>query len=164
MNLPMFDQNRKDEPSTYGESVRLSNELRAIKAHTVLKWEVNSFGQDEQKTYNIPDKWGFDCETAPYTDFTKWVNNKSIKKSQSLFWFVIRIMIWRFPEKHSEIRSALTERHYLEFDLIASQMKKEMEWIGLVGYQNNVRLDNSLTNTESKIVKLKNDQYRIDRK
>ncbi len=163
MNIPLFDQTRKSESNSYGEAVRLSNELRSIQASQYTTTIVNAFGVGELKTFNIPAKWGFDCETADYTDFTTWLNS-NVKKSQSLFWFVIRIMSWRFPEKHTEIKMNLSVNRHLEFDLILSQMKKESEWVGTVGYSNMVRLDGSLTKNRNRTIKGNNDNYRIVRK
>ena len=163
MNIPMFDQTRKNESSSYGESVRLSNELRAIQAYQFKRREYNIFGKEELKTYNIPAKRGFNCETSHYNDFVAWLNDVTIRKSQSLFWFVIRIMAIRFPEKHIDIKMSLAERHKLEFDLILSQMKTEIEWVGTVGYSQMVRLDNSLLNLNNRVIKLKNDGYKIVR-
>lgn len=155
MNLPTFDQSRKHELTSYGESVRLSNELRAKPE------QVYNFGLNK-----IPVRWGFDCETAPYSDFVSWLSNTNIKKSKSLFWFVIRIMAWRFPDKHTEIRNNLTDRRRLEFDLILSQMKKEFEWVGLVGYQNMVELnpDSPLNKNNMRIIKKNNDVFRWAKK
>lgn len=42
-------------------------------------------------------------------------------------------------------------------------MKKEAEWVGTVSYQNMVRLDATLTDVNNRIVKLKNDTFRIER-
>ena len=155
-NLSLFDQTRMFELSSYGESVRLSNELRYSPSG-------NKKNHDGFKFFDNGRLWGFDCETADYSNFTLWLSNTNIKKSQSLFWFVIRIMAWRFPERHSEIRVNLAENHRLEFDLILSQMKKEAEWVGTVSYQNMVRLDATLTDVNNRIVKLKNDTFRIER-
>lgn len=162
MILPLFDQTRKNERSSYGESVRLSNELRAVPSYekTVFDTDIQGGGV---KTITIPAKWGFNCETADYKDFNTWLNS-TVKKSASLFWFVIRIMAWRFPQKHAEMRTNLAERRKLEFDLILSQMKREFEWVGTVGYSGMVRLDGSLTKPHNKIIKLKNDGYKIVRK
>lgn len=153
-NLSIFDQSRKNELTSFGESVRLSNELRAIQAHTM----IDEFGIRQ----DIPSKWGFDCETAPYSDFVKWFNDITIKKSKSLFWFVIRIMVWRFPEKHTEIKTNLSENNHLEFELILSQMKKEQEWLGLTGYQNQVELnpDSPLNSKNIRVVKGNNGTYK----
>lgn len=162
MNIPLFDQSRVKELSSYGESVRLSNELRAVQSSQYTRWTVNKFDVGENKTYTIPAKWGFDCETADYSTFTTWLNSNS-KKSQSLFWFVIRIMAWRFPTKHAEIKTNLAPRRRLEFDLVLSQMKKESEWVGTVGYSNMVRLDGTLNNSKNRIIKGNSDNYRIVR-
>ena len=157
MNISIFDQTRKDERNSYGEAVRLSNELRYQPAKTY----IDEFGF----RVDISERWGFNCETAPYSDFVKWLNDNSIKKSKSLFWFVIRIMAWRFPEKHTAIKNSLSENRKLEFDLILSQMKKEYEWCGLTGYQNQVELNSdSLSNKKNiRIIKGNNDTYKTIR-
>jgi len=158
LNLPTFDQTRKDEHdgSPYPEAVRLSNELRPVKPYTY----IDTFG----KRIDVTARWGFHCEIAPYKDFTRWLNDKTIKKSESLFWFVIRIMVWRFPEKHTEIKNSLNISHRKEFELILSQMKKEVDWVGTVGFQNMVRLDKSLNNDRSKIIKKRDGTIEIRRK
>jgi len=153
-NLPIFDQSRERESNAYGEAVRLSNELRSKPARTEITME------GVRKEY--PAVNGFDCETADYSEFTLWLNDTTKKKSKSLFWFVIRIMAWRFPEKHTEIKTNLSENNHLEFELILSQMKKEQEWLGLTGYQNQVELDpdSSLNSKNVRVIKGKNDTYK----
>lgn len=162
MNIPNFDQTRIrrdngevfEEP--YSQAVRLSNELRAKIARTII--DVNG----ERRDY--PAKWGFDCETADYLDFTKWLNDTTIKKSPSLFWFVIRVMVRRFTTKHGEIRLNLNEKHRLEFDLILSEMTTEEEFLGNVGFQNKVRLDKSLDDNRSKTIILRDGTIKTTRK
>lgn len=153
--LPILDQLRKMELTPYGESVRLSNELRAK--------PPTSFIDSDGNTINKPAMWGFDCETALYSDFTTWLNDVTIKKSPSLFWFVIRIMVWRFENKHSEIRNNLNLKHRDEFDLIISKIQKNFDWVGKVGYQNMVRLDGSLTNKNVRVITSKNKSIKIKR-
>lgn len=157
MNISLFNQNRNNEQTSYGESVRLSNELRYFVGG-------NRINLDGDIVYDKPRLWGFDVETANYNKFTFWLNDVTIKKSQSLFWFAIRIMAWRFQEKHTEIKTNLSINDQLEFDLILSQMKKETEWVGTVSYANMVRLDGSLSNNKNKVVKGNNDDYKIIRK
>jgi len=157
INLPPLDQNRKEEQNAYGESVRLSNELRTKPAYV-------TYGIRNEEIIH-PQVNGFNCETADYSQFVTWLNDNTKSKSRSLFWFVIRIMAIRFPEKHHEIRASLAQKHQLEWDLILSQMKNEMEWIGLCSYQNQVELDiNSPLNYKNiKVVKGKNDTYSTKR-
>jgi hypothetical protein len=155
LNISLFDQARKDELSSFGEAVRLSNELRATPSFT--------FTNINGEIITVPAKWGFNCETAEYSNFTTWLNS-GVKKSESLFWFTIRIMAWRFPLKHLEIKNNLAPRRQFEFELILSQMKKESEWVGTVGYSNMVRLDKSLDNKKNKIIKGNRDNYSIVRK
>lgn len=145
------------EKSSYGESVRLSNELRYFLGG-------NRINADGMLVTDKSRLWGFDVETADYSKFKFWLNDVTINKSQSLFWFAVRIMAWRFPEKHTEIEANLADNHKLEFDLILSQMKKEVQWVGTVSYSNMVRLDRSLTDNKNRIVNLKNDGFKIVRK
>lgn len=153
MKLPIFDQDRKKELSSYGEAVRLSNELRFKPAHTIISSDTTRV--------DYPDRWGFNCETADIQDFKKWLNNKKIKKSQSLLMFVYRIISIRFPTEFTNEKRYIDKKFRKELDLIESESKNEMEWVGLVSYQNMVRLDNSLTNNKTKTVKLNNDKYKI---
>jgi hypothetical protein len=153
MIISLFDQTRKEERTAYGESVRLSNELRYKPARTQI-------GLDGLRI-DYPAINGFDCETANYSKFTLWLNDTTKKKSKSLFWFVIRLMAWRFPEKHTEIKNSLSDRNKIEFELILSELKKEQEWIGLTGYQNQVELnpDSELNNKNVRVIKKNNDRY-----
>ena len=153
-NLSTFDQSRERESNAYGEAVRLSNELRSKPARTEISME------GVRKEY--PAISGFDCETANYSVFTLWLNDITKKKSKSLFWFVIRIMSVRFPEKHNQIRDSLTDNNKLEYEFVLSELKQEQEWLGLTGYQNQVELnpDSPLNSKNVRIIKGNNDTYK----
>lgn len=158
--IPIIDQTRKDEAdgSKYGEAVRLSNEVRPIIANTI---PITDF-LGKVIGWELP-KWGLHPETAPYSDFVLWLNDGTIKKSPSLFWFMLRCMAWRFPEKHTEIRMNLSENRKVEFDFILSQLKQEVEWLGGTGHQNMVELnpESPLNKTNVRINKLSNDRVKI---
>jgi len=158
MNLPLFDQTRERELSSYGEAVRLSNELRAKPARSVINYDGERI--------DYPAKDGFDCEIAEYNQFIIWLNDSNKKKSRSLFWFVIRIMSIRFPEKHNEIRNSLSDRNKVEYGFILSEMSNEIEWFGLTGYQNQVELNPSseLNIKNIKVIKGNNDTYKTVKK
>lgn len=149
ITLTKFDQSRKEERTTYGEAVRLSNTIRAKPSQPI----TNIYGQII--SWKDPQA-GFDVEDADYNKFTAWLSDMTKKKSQSLFWFVIRVMAWRFPENHSQIRQNLAVKHQLEFDYILSNMRHEVEWLGEVSYQNMVRYDGSLTANNVEVIR-KND-------
>lgn len=154
--LSKFDQSRNKEMTSYGEAVRLSNALRSKPSEPITDIVGRVLNWSEPKS-------GFDVENADYRVFTSWLSDTSIKRSESLFWFVIRVMSWRFPEKHIEIRTRLAENLRLEFDLILSNLRYEVEWLGEVSYQNMVRLDGSLTNKNADVIK-KNDTIKIKSK
>lgn len=125
--MEILNQNKKLEESAYGEAVRLSNELRSKPSFSYVD-EITG------DTINVPFKSGFDCETAPYTDFENWLNDNTIKKSVSLFWFVMRVMVIRFPSKTNEILTHLKDEDKSEFSAIVSQKQNDWSWIGEVGY------------------------------
>lgn len=139
MNIPLFDQSRESELTFYGESVRLSNELRAKPAHTVIGVRGMRF--------DYPAKDGFDIETCTVRQIQNWINNSTIKKSQSLLMFVFRIFCVRFPIEYAEQKKLIDARFQREMEYIESQAKNEIEWFGQTGYSNFVRLDGSLTDS-----------------
>lgn len=47
--------------------------------------------------------------------------------------------------------------------LVITEVKNEVEWAGCVGYQNMVRLDRSLTNSNIRVIKLNDDKYRFEK-
>lgn len=163
MNIPLFDQTKLVTDSNKlaiteeAESIRLSNELRAkpmtsyIHATTGLRVDV-------------PAKQGFDCETADFMTMVNWLADTRIKKSESLIAFVHRIMSVRFPTEYAQNRDKIQARYKLEFEMIQSNAKNDIEWFGEVGFQNQVRLDGSLNNTKSKIIKQRNGEIKVMRK
>lgn len=156
MNLPIFDQSRKNEyDSFYGEAVRLSNELRAVKAYT----EIDSTG----KRFDHPAKSGFDIETCTVLQIQQWLNDKKIKKSQSLLTFVHRIFSIRFSTEYNRLKNTIDSRFKREYERIQSESKNEIEWFGETGINNMVRLDGSLNNPKARVIKLKNDKWKIKR-
>ena len=157
MNLSNVDYSKYLDNSAYGEFVRLTEEL--------MPKQVPIYNEKLQ-VIGYREKLGFDWKSAPYSSFTNWLNNTSIKKSRSLFWTVIDIMIWRFPEKHNEIRNNIADNRKLEFDLHVSEFKKEYEWIGCRGYQNMVELnpDSIINRKDVRIIKKSNDRFKFVRK
>lgn len=158
MNISILDQTKATPKlkTPYAEAVRLSNELRPQQARTT----INIFGVRE----DLPAKWGFHEETAPISDFYKWLNDPTIDKSTSLFWHVIRVMAMRFESEHANMKSKLNPRHLNEFELILSELRNEVEFLGEVGFSGMVRLDKSLTNPRSKAVKNRDGSIKIVRK
>lgn len=155
MNLPMFDQTREKELSTYGEAVRLSNELRYRPSGT----RINILGEVVNDSGRL---WGFDIETAEYSKLLSFFSDTRVtKRSASLIAFVNRILAIRFPNEYArdktKIEAVISKR---EFELIQSEAKNEVEWAGCVGYQNMVRLDGSLTNKKLTVIR-KGDKLEI---
>lgn len=155
MTLPIFDQSRAKEYSFYGEAVRLSNELRAKSASSIIN-------QDGIRI-DYPAKSGFDIETCDVLEIKNWLNNGK-KKSQSLLMFVYRVTQQRFPAEYSRWKNAIDMRFKTELELLESNGRNEVEWFGETGFQNKVRLDRSLFNSKINVTKGANEIVRIDKK
>ncbi len=153
----ILDQSRKMELSFYGDAVRLSNELRAKPSSTYLH---PTTGQ----RVDIPARQGFDCETADFMTMVNWLADTRIKKSESLIAFIHRIMAVRFPTEYAQNKDKIQARYQLEYEMIQSNSKNDVSWFGEVGFSNKVRLDGSLTNPDSKVVRKRNDEIKIVRK
>jgi len=162
LNIPLFDQSkiRNDSGKTSitqeAEAVRLSNELRSIPARSY----INNKGV----RIDIPAKRGFNCETCDFMYMVNWLADTRINKSESLIAFVHRIMAVRFPTEYEHNKDKINARYKIEYELIQSESKNDIEWFGKVGFQNNVRLDGSLNNTKSKIIKQRNGEIKVMRK
>ncbi len=158
MNLPTLDQTREKEMTPYGESVRLSNELRLIPDGTKL---ILNEANVLVKVFTGGRLWGFDIETASYGKLLSYFTDSRIKKrSESLIAFVNRILSIRFPNEYAQDKNKIEKIiGYSEYSLIQSEAKNEMEWFGEVSYQNKVRLDGSLTNPNVRIEKLNSGRF-----
>jgi len=156
LNLPPVDQTKEQDTTFEGESVRLSNELRAKPSHT----ELDFFGN----RIDIPAKRGFDVETADFTTMVNYLADTRIKKSESSIAFIHRILSVRFPNEYTQNKTNIENRYKLEVEMIESKSKNDVTWLGEVGFQNMVRLDDSLTNPNVRLLKLRNGQINIIRK
>ena len=157
MNLPKFDRIEYDgfkiiNFSKVEEAKRLANELRSTKSWN----DVTPCGLPRMN----PAVKGFDVETCSLLDITKYIKTHP-KISQSLLMFLYRIMAVRFPTDFKIIKK--TSPHKLEMELIESEAKNDIAWLGEVGFQNSVRLDNSLSIPSVKVIKEKNDKLRIEK-
>jgi hypothetical protein len=151
-----FNQNKKNIASFEGEAVRLSNELRAKPA----SMSINHRGE----RIDTPAKQGFDVETADFKTMVNWLADTRIKKSESLIAFVHRCLSIRFPDKYTQNKSNIDNRYKLEQELIESNSKNDITWLGEVGYSNMVRLDGSLTKTYNKVIENRDETIQIKRK
>jgi len=156
--MPLFDQTKVFDITPYGEAVRLSNEFRAKPETTINRKIGNQFVD-----VVIPAKSGFDVETTDFNTLTTWLQTKK-KKSQSQISFIHRILSIRFPTEYAQYRDNIDKNFKAEFELIQSQSKNEVEWLGLCGFQNNVRLDKLLTNSKIRVTQNKNQTFTIKRK
>jgi len=151
------DDSHKMSLTAESEAVRLSNELRSKKARTYIHDQTG-------KRIDIPAKKGFDIETADFMTMVNWLANPRIKKSNSLIAFVHRWLSVKFPDEYSKNKKKIDSRYKAEKELILSHAKNDIVWLGEVGFCNMVRLDGSLNNPDTKIIKKKNGEIRIVRK
>jgi hypothetical protein len=156
MIISNFEQSKKDKITFEGEAIRLSNELRAKPARTLI--------DDLGFRIDIPSKKGFDIETCEFMDMVNWLADTRIKKSQSLSAFVHRVMSVRFPNEYTNNKKNIDNRYNLEMELIESKSKNDISWFGEVGFSNMVRLDGLLTNNNNKVIENKDKTIKITRK
>lgn len=138
------------------ECKRLANELRSRS-----KIFVKADNFHVLSDVVIPAYKGFDVETCDFKDMKKYISNTS-KISQSKLMFVYRVMALRFPKDFQEMKKKSSIK--TELNLIESEARNDIAWLGEVGFQNCVRLDNSLTSKNIKVLKKKNDTFQIVRK
>ena len=138
------------------ECKRLANELRS-RPQMVIKAD----NYHRLKDVVIPAYKGFDVETCDFKDMKKYITNTPVI-SQSLLMLIFRIMALRFPKDYQTMKK--NSHIQTELNLIESESKNDIAWIGEVGFQNCVRLDNSLTSKNIKVIKRNNDEVRVMRK
>jgi len=139
------------EESTYGECVRLSNELRS-KPERV---GVTPSGEN----FTIPATSGFDIETCNFITLKNWIMNKSIDKSEAIKAFVNRITCARFTDQYETIKQ--DDSFKKESSLIRNNVKNDTDWFGEVGYQNMTRLDGTLRSKNTITKKTKSGGYEV---
>jgi len=150
------DDSGKISLTPEAEAVRLSNDLRSKPSRTFI-------GEDGIRV-DIQSKKGFDIETAEFSVMVNWLADTRIKKSESLIVFVHRCLAVRFPNEYSQHRSKIDNRYKLEQEMIESNAKNDVAWLGEVGFSNMVRLDGSITNSKTKIIKSKDETIKVIRK
>jgi hypothetical protein len=138
------------------ECKRLANELRSKP-----EMSIKADGFHRFHDVIIPAYKGFDIETCDFKDMKKYISNTP-KISQSLLMLMLRIIAVRFPKDYQTMKK--NSPIQTELNLIESESKNDLAWIGEVGFQNCVRLDKSLTNKNIKVLKKKNDTLQIVRK
>jgi len=138
-----FNQSKKDQKTFEGEAIRLYNDVLPQPARTI----VNKLG----KRIDITAKKGINVTNCTFKEAVNWLADTRTKKSESSTMFVHRILSQRFPDEYSKQKDKIDNRLKLEHELIQSNMKNDIDWLGEVGYQNKVRLDGSLENKKSKV-------------
>ena len=156
LNISPVDQTKKDDTTFEGEAVRLANELRSAPGQTI----IGPAGERQ----DIPAKQGFDIETADFNTMVNYLADTRIKKAESSRAFIHRVLAWRFPTEYAQKRDSIDNRYKLEYEMIQSNSKKDIEDLGMVGFQNNVRLDGSLTKNYVRTEKQRNGNIRSVKK
>ena len=151
-----FDQSKKDDITFEGEAVRLYNELKTKPARFYIN--LNGVRVD------VPEKKGIDLNKSSFLQIVNWLADTRFKKSESSEAFVHRFLSVNFNSEYSQHKNKINNRFKMEYELIQSNSKKEVQWLGEVGFQNKIRLDNSLNNNKSQIRKNKNETIDIIRK
>tara|TARA_R110000787_G_scaffold278602_1_gene388409 strand:+ start:732 stop:1226 length:495 start_codon:yes stop_codon:yes gene_type:complete len=132
------------------EAKRLANELRNKPARTFF----NAAGIK----VSIKAYIGFNIEDCDLKEILNYLNNKSIIKSKSIIHFLYRVISVRFPNELVQQKKQVDERFKSEIELIESNSKNDIYWLGETGFQNMVSYtDKSIFSKNINILKKKND-------
>lgn len=136
--LSPFDRERLDEQSPYGEAVRLANWCLPQSSYTVTD-------EDTGVPINVPAVIGMRVETCTYQQIIDYLD-RPVEIHPSLFWFLVRVIILRFPSKHRQFREQLTGDRRHEWDVLVSERPSdnEVEWLGMPSYTCHTRADGSM--------------------
>ena len=144
--------------------ISLTPESEAVRLYNDVLPKPAKFGIDSQgKRYDFPAKRGIDLVTCTFMDAVNWLADTRIKKSESSIGFVHRFLSDKFPNEYAQNRDKIDSRYKLEYEMIQSNSKNDVTWLGEVGFQNMVRLDDSLTNPNVRLLKLRNGEINIVR-
>jgi hypothetical protein len=131
MTISALSQSVEQEQTYEAEACRLANELRSKPARTV----INTYGSRTVRT-DIPAKQGFDIETASFKTMVNYLADSRIKKSESIIQFIHKVLHWRFEAEYNAKKDKIFNRFKLEKEMIQSNAKRDIEWLGESGFQN----------------------------
>ena len=105
--------------------ISLTTEAEAVRLSNDLRSKPSrTYIGPNGKRIDVPAKQGFDIETANFKTIVNWLADTRINN-----------------------------RYKLEHEMIKSNAKDDIFWLGEVGFSNMIRLDGSLTNKNNKVVK-----------
>lgn len=122
-------------------------------------FRIDSFGN----RIDVPEKRGIDTHTCEPMDFVNWFADTRIKKSETARMNVMRKMAVRFPTEFARYKTKIDQRYRLEMEMIESKATNDPRFFGEVSYGEMVRLDGSLSNPKNKVIKLKNENFKVVR-
>jgi|LWDU01.1.fsa_nt_gi hypothetical protein len=161
MNLDSFDNIKLNDTGNIitknpiEEAKRLANDLRSKKSYSYL----SPYGVK----IDVPSYKGFDIETCELKEILKYLDDKSIRKSKSIIMFLYRVISLRFPNELSKRKDKVDARFKKEIEMIESNSKNDIYWLGEVGFQNMVSYtDKSIFNNRLSILKKKNDMIQFN--
>jgi len=145
--------------------ISLTPESEAVRLYNDVLPKPAKFGIDSQgKRYDFPAKRGIDLVTCTFMDAVNWLADTRIKKSESSIGFVHRFLSDKFPNEYAQNRDKIDSRYKLEYEMIQSNSKNDIAWLGEVGFSELVRSDGSLSNSKNRIVKQRSGEIKIVRK
>lgn len=112
---------------------------------------------------DIPAKMGIDVKTCEFVEAVNWLADTRIKKSETGRMYVLRNLAVRFPTEFAQFKTQIDQRYRLEMEMIESKATNDSSFFGEVSLQNLVRADGSLTKSNVRISKLRNDRFELKR-
>ena len=110
----------------------------------ILGYDSYDVNNIEGVVITVPGRKGINPETATFSQMREYLDDITIKQSESKKELVRRIMAIRFPTEFNN-ESKLVSLHLKnEYELIHSQGVKDVKFLGEVGFTGKVRLDKSV--------------------
>lgn len=102
---------------------------------------------------NILDDGLVNLGNAPFKQIHSFIHSNKYHVTESQFWFIIRICLWRFSGETylNDIKNSLTKENKKEYAILESECPKSLDyfWFGEVGVSNLVRKDK--TNNDNRV-------------
>jgi len=120
------------KPDNEGELARLYLDLLPLPERTVTNFKGDNV--------TLPAKKGINIVTATFTAMKNYLNDDTIKKSDSIKSLCRRVMFLRFPVPFNTEMNNVTSKIIDEYVLIEKDTRKNIEFLGEVGFNNTVHL------------------------
>lgn len=128
--------------SNEGELARLYLNILPIPERTVKDFEGNN------KT--VPAQKGIDLESATAQEIINYLNDSTLKKSESIKSLCQRVLFIRFESKFNSETNKQQKEIKNEYNLIKLDNRKDINFLGEVGFNDTVHFNKKLNHNKKR--------------